>query len=90
MYKLYKSELDAITPEQVEWEPYGKGESFGNPMEFRLNPMCTRDRDLWHMWCPLICNWAVELHLPHRVFRQFGLFQPHPPEWEDTDKLLHA
>nr|XP_045085389.1 protein MAIN-LIKE 1-like [Aegilops tauschii subsp. strangulata] len=45
MYKLYKSELDAITPEQVEWEPYGKGESFGNPMEFRLNPMCTRDRD---------------------------------------------
>ncbi|XP_073354046.1 uncharacterized protein [Aegilops tauschii subsp. strangulata] len=90
MYKLYKSELDAITPEQVEWEPYGKGESFGNPMEFRLNPMCTRDRDLWHMRCPLICNWAVELHLPHRVFRQFGLFQPHPPEWEDTDKLLHA
>ncbi|XP_040251961.2 serine/threonine-protein phosphatase 7 long form homolog [Aegilops tauschii subsp. strangulata] len=90
MYKLYKSELDAITPEQVEWEPYGKGESFGNPIEFRLNPMCTRDRDLWHMRCPLICNWAVELHLPHRVFRQFGLFQPHPPEWEDTDKLLHA
>ncbi|XP_073361299.1 serine/threonine-protein phosphatase 7 long form homolog [Aegilops tauschii subsp. strangulata] len=90
MYKLYKSELDAITPEQVEWEPYGKGESFGNPMEFRLNPMCTRDRDLWHMRCPLICNWAVELHLPHRVFRQFGLFQPHPSEWEDTDKLLHA
>nr|XP_045083685.1 uncharacterized protein LOC109768166 [Aegilops tauschii subsp. strangulata] len=42
------------------------------------------------MRCPLICNWAVELHLPHRVFRQFGLFQPHPPEWEDTDKLLHA
>ncbi|XP_073358938.1 serine/threonine-protein phosphatase 7 long form homolog [Aegilops tauschii subsp. strangulata] len=90
MYKLYKSELDAITPEQVEWEPYGKGESFGNPLEFRLNPMCIRDRDLWHMRCPLICNWAVELHLPHRVFRQFGLFQPHPPEWEDTDKLLHA
>ncbi|XP_073362449.1 serine/threonine-protein phosphatase 7 long form homolog [Aegilops tauschii subsp. strangulata] len=90
MYKLYKSELDAITPEQVEWEPYGKGESFGNPMEFRLNPMCTRDRDLWHMRCPLICNWAVELHLPHRVFCQFGLFQPHPPEWEDTNKLLHA
>ncbi|XBI54393.1 hypothetical protein VPH35_036433 [Triticum aestivum] len=90
MYKLYKSELDAITPEQVEWEPYGKGESFGNPIEFRLNPMCIRDRDLWHMRCPLICNWAVELHLPHRVFRQFGLFQPHPLEWEDTDKLLHA
>ncbi len=70
--------------------PYEKGESFGNPIEFRLNPMCIRDRDLWHMRCPLICNWAVELHLPHRVFRQFGLFQSHPPEWEDMDKLLHA
>ncbi|XBI12236.1 hypothetical protein VPH35_139135 [Triticum aestivum] len=90
MYKLYKSELDTITAEQVEWELYGRGDSFGNPIEFRLNPMCTRDRDLWHMRCPLIGNWAVELHLPHRVYRQFGLFQPHPPEWEDTDKLLHA
>ncbi|XP_073353813.1 uncharacterized protein [Aegilops tauschii subsp. strangulata] len=90
MYKLYTSELDTITAEQVEWEPYGRGDSFGNPREFRLNPMCTRDRDLWHTRCPLICNWAVELHLPHRVYRQFGLFQPHLPEWEDTDKLLHA
>ncbi|XP_048552856.1 uncharacterized protein LOC125533142 [Triticum urartu] len=41
------------------------------------------------MRCPLICNWAVEFHLPHRVCRQFGLFQPHPPEWVDTDKALH-
>ncbi|SPT18016.1 unnamed protein product [Triticum aestivum] len=88
--KLYRSELDTIMAEQVEWEPYGRGDSFGNPREFRLNPMCTRDRDLRLMRCPLICNWAVELHLPHRVYRQFGLFQPHPPEWEDTDKLLHV
>src|SRR3989337_2280080 len=69
---------------------YRRGDSFCNPREFVLNLMCTRDRDLWHMRCPLICNWAVELHLPHRVYHQFGLFQPHPPEWEDTDKMLHA
>ncbi|KAF7065605.1 hypothetical protein CFC21_071694 [Triticum aestivum] len=74
MHKLYKIELETITAEQVEWEPYGRGEIFGNPIEFRLNLMCTRDRDRWHMRCPLICNWAVELHLPHRVYRQFGLF----------------
>nr|XP_040258320.1 uncharacterized protein LOC109769723 [Aegilops tauschii subsp. strangulata] len=51
--------------------------------------MCLRDRDVWLMRCPLICNWAVEVHLPHRVYHQFGLFQPHPLEWVDTDKALH-
>ncbi|XBI00492.1 hypothetical protein VPH35_129507 [Triticum aestivum] len=42
------------------------------------------------MRCPLICNWPIELQLPHRVYRQFSLFQPHPSEWEDTSKCLHA
>ncbi|XP_073363201.1 uncharacterized protein [Aegilops tauschii subsp. strangulata] len=42
--KLYRSELDTITAEQVEWEPYGRGDSFGNPREFRLNPMLDRRR----------------------------------------------
>ncbi|XP_073354034.1 serine/threonine-protein phosphatase 7 long form homolog [Aegilops tauschii subsp. strangulata] len=78
-----------VTPEQVEWQPYGADDRLGYTPEFSINPMCLRDRDLWLMRCPLICNWAVEFHLPHRVFRQFGLFQPHPPEWVDTDKALH-
>ncbi|XBJ19776.1 hypothetical protein VPH35_010710 [Triticum aestivum] len=89
MYQKYIAELDTITPEQVEWQPYGVGQSLGYTAEFCLNPMCLRDKDLWLMRCPLICNWAVEFHLPHRVYRQFGLFQPHPPDWVDTDKALH-
>ncbi|KAM3317415.1 hypothetical protein ACQJBY_035215 [Aegilops geniculata] len=89
MYQKYVAELDMITPEQVEWQPYGADDRLGYTPEFNINPMCLRDRDLWLMRCPLICNWAVEFHLPHRVFRQFGLFQPHPPEWVDTDKALH-
>ncbi|XP_044414824.1 uncharacterized protein [Triticum aestivum] len=89
MYQKYIAELDTITPEQVEWQPYGAGESLGYTEEFRLNPMCLWDKDLWLMRCPLICNWVVEFHLPHRVYRQFGLFQPHPPDWVDTDKALH-
>ncbi|XBI26941.1 hypothetical protein VPH35_051526 [Triticum aestivum] len=89
MYQKYIAELDTITAEQVEWQPYGAGESLGYTEEFRLNPMCLRDKDLWLMRCPLICNWAVEFHLPHRVYRQFGLFQPHPPDWVDTDNALH-
>ncbi|SPT20028.1 unnamed protein product [Triticum aestivum] len=87
MYQKYVAELDTITPEQVGWQPYGVDDRLG--YTFNINPMCLRDRDLWLMRCPLICNWVVEFHLPHRVFRQFGLFQPHPPEWVDTNKALH-
>ncbi|KAE8787230.1 mutator protein [Hordeum vulgare] len=89
LYKQYTNEMDSLTPEQVEWEPYGVGTNFGDAHTFKLNPLCVQERHLWLMRCPLICNWAVEWHLPHRVLRQFGYFQPHPPEWVDTDTQLH-
>ncbi|KAE8787692.1 mutator protein [Hordeum vulgare] len=89
LYKQYTNEMDSLTPEQVEWEPYGVGTNFGDAHTFELNPLCVQERHLWLMRCPLICNWAVEWHLPHRVLRQFGYFQPHPPEWVDTDTQLH-
>nr|XP_020183381.1 serine/threonine-protein phosphatase 7 long form homolog [Aegilops tauschii subsp. strangulata] len=85
----YTNELDTITAEQVEREPYGASDRLGNAGDFILNPMCMRDRHLWLMRCPLICNWAIELHMPHRIYRQFGLFQAHPSEWHDTEKALH-
>ncbi|KAE8801125.1 mutator protein [Hordeum vulgare] len=89
LYKQYTNEMDSLTPEQVEWEPYGVGPNFGDAHTFELNPLCVQERHLWLMRCPLICNWAVEFHLPHHVMRQFGYFQPHPPEWVDTDTQLH-
>ena len=73
----------------MEWEPYGSGDEFGVVLDYALNPKCLEERRLWLMRCPLICNWAVEYHLPHRVMRQFGLFQAHPAEWVDTDQSLH-
>uniref|UniRef100_A0A8I6XNC1 Aminotransferase-like plant mobile domain-containing protein n=1 Tax=Hordeum vulgare subsp. vulgare TaxID=112509 RepID=A0A8I6XNC1_HORVV len=89
LYKQYTNEMDSLTAEQVEWQPYGAGASFGDAHTFQLNPICLQEKHLWLMRCPLICNWAVELHLPHRVMHQFGLFPPHPPEWVDTDTQLH-
>ncbi|KAE8783767.1 hypothetical protein D1007_42747 [Hordeum vulgare] len=68
---------------------YGAGPNFGDAHTFELNPLCVQEKHLWLMRCPLICNWAVEFHLPHRVMHQFGFFQPHPPEWVDTDTQLH-
>ncbi|KAE8787809.1 mutator protein [Hordeum vulgare] len=90
LYKQYTNEMDSLTPEQVEWEPYGVGPNFGDAHTFELNPLCMQERHLWLMRCPLICNWAVEFHLPHRMMHQFGFFQPHPPEWVDTDTQLHS
>ncbi|KAE8785268.1 mutator protein [Hordeum vulgare] len=89
LYKRYTNEMDSLTPEQVEWQPYGAGPNFGDAHTFELNPLCVQEKHLWLMRCPLICNWAVEFHLPHRVMHQFGFFQPHPPEWVDTDTQLH-
>nr|AAN04209.1 Putative retroelement [Oryza sativa Japonica Group]ABG65916.1 transposon protein, putative, Mutator sub-class [Oryza sativa Japonica Group] len=39
--------------------------------------------------CPLICFWAVEYHLPHRVMRQFGKKQDWPVEDISTGVELH-
>ncbi|KAE8773490.1 mutator protein [Hordeum vulgare] len=89
LYKQYTNEMDSLTPEQVEWQPYGVGPNFGDAHTFELNPLCVQEKHLWLMRCPLICNWAVEFHLPHRVMHQFGFFQPHPPEWVDTDTQIH-
>ncbi|KAE8800878.1 hypothetical protein D1007_23588 [Hordeum vulgare] len=89
LYKQYTNEMDSLTPEQVEWQPYGVEPNFGDAHTFELNPLCLQEKHLWLMRCPLICNWAVEFHLPHSVMHQFGLFQPHPPEWVDTDTQLH-
>lgn len=88
-YMRYISQLDALTPEKVTWEPYGEPGSIARHILFRVNPKCLEEAHLWRMTCPLICFYAVEYHLPDRVMRQFGLFQETPPPWKDTRIELH-
>ncbi|KAK1677911.1 hypothetical protein QYE76_038759 [Lolium multiflorum] len=88
MYRQYTAELDTLTAEQVEWEPYGTYYRIGAGMP-DLNHKCMEEARFWRMRCPLICMWLVEHHQPHRVMRQFGLYQECPPQWQDTDKALH-
>jgi hypothetical protein len=75
-YVEYNNELDALNPSTVVWEPYLDPEVLGMP----LNPMCTQDQELFTIRCPLICFYAVEIHLPHRVACQFGFKQICPHE----------
>ncbi|XP_051200138.1 serine/threonine-protein phosphatase 7 long form homolog [Lolium perenne] len=88
MYRQYTEELDTLTAEQVEWEPYGTYYHIGAGMA-DLNPKCLEEARFWRMRCPLICMWLVEYHQPHRVMRQFGLYQECPPQLQDTDQTLH-
>ncbi|KAK1649527.1 hypothetical protein QYE76_067332 [Lolium multiflorum] len=88
MYRHYTEELDTLTAGQVDWEPYGTYYRIGAGMA-DLNPKCLEEARFWRMRCPLICMWLVEYHQPHRVMRQFGLYQECPPQWQDTDHALH-
>jgi hypothetical protein len=67
------------------WEPYNELEV----QQLGLSTMCSVDEDLYGMRCPLICFYAVEYHLPHRVARQFGLRQEWPVKPFSTSVELH-
>uniref|UniRef100_A0A8I7B9N9 Aminotransferase-like plant mobile domain-containing protein n=1 Tax=Hordeum vulgare subsp. vulgare TaxID=112509 RepID=A0A8I7B9N9_HORVV len=51
--------------------------------------MCLCDQHLWRVRCPMICFYAVEWHLPHRVSKQFGVQQRTPPDYVETSVKLH-
>ncbi|XBJ08038.1 hypothetical protein VPH35_013446 [Triticum aestivum] len=78
LYKVFSNELDALTPFQVTWRPYSDDREWG----FELN--CKQDRLLFRCIMPMICVYAVEYHLPHRVAAQFGKAQHTPPAGHDT------
>jgi hypothetical protein len=70
---------------QVNWEPYDDIQV----LQLGVSIMCSADEDLYKMMCPLICFYAVEYHLPHRVARQFGLAQEWPVKQFSTNVELH-
>jgi hypothetical protein len=69
----------------VTWQPYLEP-YFVN---IQLRSMCDIGEDIYLMRCPLICLYAVEYHLPHRVARQFGLQQEFLMEPFSTSIELH-
>nr|XP_051212425.1 uncharacterized protein LOC127330136 [Lolium perenne] len=48
MYKHYTEELDTLTAEQVDWEPYGTYYHIGAGMA-DLNPMCLEEARFWRL-----------------------------------------
>ncbi|XP_020263980.1 serine/threonine-protein phosphatase 7 long form homolog [Asparagus officinalis] len=70
---FYRNELDRMKIFQMEWEPY-------TPFLDHLPPICTEYPVIWRARVPLICFEIVEMHVPDRVLRQFGLAQ-HVPQF---------
>ncbi|KAE8803131.1 hypothetical protein D1007_21033 [Hordeum vulgare] len=68
---------------KVNWRPYTV------LRQYPLSNMCLRDQHLWRVWCPMICFYAVEWHLPHRVSKQFRVQQCTPPDYVETSVKLH-
>ncbi|CAN6200537.1 unnamed protein product [Urochloa humidicola] len=84
-YREFTDEIDRLTASCVNWEPY-EGEAAHT---FALSMYCSRDEDIYRLKCPLICFYAVEYHLPHRVARQFGRRQLWPVQPFSTSVELH-
>ncbi|XP_015634768.2 serine/threonine-protein phosphatase 7 long form homolog [Oryza sativa Japonica Group] len=68
---------------QVVWMPYQAQEV----LELELNPMCHIEDALKTLRCPLICFYAVEFQMCHRVMRQFGRLQTIPHRFSTSIDL---
>ncbi|KAH0717388.1 hypothetical protein KY285_013419 [Solanum tuberosum] len=70
--KVFRDALDSITEDQFIWEPY-----LDDLIE-NLPDYCRIGRDIWRVRAPIFCWDVIEVHLPDRVMRQFGLKQTIP------------
>ncbi|KAL3370379.1 hypothetical protein AABB24_007421 [Solanum stoloniferum] len=70
--KVFRDALDSMTEDQFIWEPYS------DELIESLPDYCRIGRDIWCVRAPIFCWDVVEVHLPDRVMRQFGLKQMIP------------
>ncbi|KAK1646035.1 hypothetical protein QYE76_063840 [Lolium multiflorum] len=74
MYRQYTEELDTLTAEQVDWEPYGTFYRIGAAMT-DLNPKCTEEAGFWR------CGADAEIS-----FRRMRNDEPSSSEEEEQEE----
>ncbi|XP_072979385.1 protein MAIN-LIKE 1 [Typha angustifolia] len=79
--EFYRNELDIQMECQVTWDPY----SFD--LLAKLPASCKIGSEVWRSRTPLISYEIVEMHVPDRVLRQFGMIQHVPEPVEIVDRL---
>ena len=67
-----RNQFERLRSDVVNWRPY---------IHYVNNLPWAGIRDQGYFPCRMWCIhfWEVEIHLPERVFRQFGLYQAVPP-----------
>ncbi|MQL73946.1 hypothetical protein Taro_006294, partial [Colocasia esculenta] len=79
-WEFYRNEFDVIEESQIIWEPYSLEDLS------RVGAICRENSQLWRARIPMFCMGVMEVHMPERVWRQFGAPQVIPPEPERYDR----
>ncbi|KAH0707770.1 hypothetical protein KY289_012846 [Solanum tuberosum] len=72
LLQIWAWERVTVLRPQFIWEPYS------DELIESLPDYCRIGRDIWRVRAPIFCWDVVEVHLPDRVMRQFGLKQMIP------------
>ncbi|XP_057522403.1 serine/threonine-protein phosphatase 7 long form homolog [Amaranthus tricolor] len=80
--EFYRDQLDLLRPNQFLWDPYPAEAYTVVPEHSEIHS------GAWRASVPLICFDIVEVHLPKRVLRQYGLVKGILPPC-DTEPQLH-
>jgi len=87
-YAAFVEQFDTLHETDVVWEPYRQAALLARAPYF--SALCFRDQAYWMTKEKLVYDVYVEDHSPHRVMRQFGLFQEFPPRATDvTNRAAH-
>ncbi|MQL68530.1 hypothetical protein Taro_000836 [Colocasia esculenta] len=79
-WEFYRNEFDVIEESQIIWEPYVLEDLA------HVAAICRESSELWRAHVPMFCMAVMEVHMPERVWRQFGAPQIIPPAPERYDR----
>ena len=89
-YAAFVEQFDTLHETDVVWEPYRQAALESRAPYLEVSNIFFRDHMYWKTKEKLMYDIYVEDHSPHRVMRQFGLFQQFPPPAADvTNRAAH-
>ncbi|MQL87584.1 hypothetical protein Taro_020138 [Colocasia esculenta] len=65
-WEFYRNEFDVIEESQIIWEPYSLEDLS------RVGAICRENSQLWRARVPMFYMGVMDVHMPERVWRQFG------------------
>ncbi|XP_057527797.1 serine/threonine-protein phosphatase 7 long form homolog [Amaranthus tricolor] len=80
---FYRDQLDLLRANQFRWDPYPTEAYAALPQHSGILS------GAWRASVPLICFDIVEVHVPERVLRQFGMVQGISPRCDTKAELHH-